>query len=73
VSKSENEVPASNVFETELGRQILGSERERATLQALIGAALLLIVGIVGAIQAAAAKPLPAFKAALLVIGIAIL
>ena len=47
MSDQANEVPASNLFEAELGRQIVASERERASLQAAIGVALLLIVGVV--------------------------
>jgi adenylate cyclase len=68
VSDLENAVPASNLFEAELGRQILVSERERASLQALIGVALLLIVGVVDAVYIATANPLPAFTAALLMV-----
>jgi adenylate cyclase len=68
VSDLENAVPASNVFEAELGRQILASERERASLQAMVGMAFLLIVGVVDAVHIATANPLPAFKAALLVV-----
>jgi adenylate cyclase len=68
VSNRENADPASNLFEAELGRQILVSERERASLQAFIGVALLLIVGVVDAVHIATANPLPAFKAALLVV-----
>src|SRR4030095_13406316 len=64
----ENAGAASNLFEAELGRQILVSERERASLQALIGVALLLIVGVVDAVYIATANPLPAFKAALLMV-----
>jgi adenylate cyclase len=68
MSDQANEVPASNVFETELGRQILASEKERASLQAVIGVALLLIVGVVSIVHIAAANPLPAFKSALLMV-----
>jgi adenylate cyclase len=68
MSDPDNEVPSSNVFEAELGRQILASEKERATLQALIGVALLLIVSVVNAVHIATANPLPAIKAALLVV-----
>ena len=64
----ENVVPASKVFEAEFRRQILASERERASLQALIAVALLLVVGVVDAVYIATANPLPAFKAALLVV-----
>jgi adenylate cyclase len=72
MSDLENTVPASNVFEAELGRQILVSERERASLQALIGVALLLIVGVVNAVLIATANTLPALNAALLVVAIVI-
>jgi adenylate cyclase len=68
VSDIEKGVPASNVFEVELGRQILTSERERAGLQALIGVALLPIIGALTAFHFATVKALPAFKAALLVV-----
>jgi adenylate cyclase len=64
----ENAAPGSNLFEAELGRQILVSERERASLQALIGVALLLIVGVVNAAHIATANTLPALNAALLVV-----
>ena len=66
----EKGVPASSVFEAELGRQILASERERASLQAAIGVALLLIVGVV---SIAEANPLPAFASALLMVVIVII
>ena len=61
----ENAAPDSNVFEAELGRQILVSERERASLQALIGVALFLIIGVVKAVHVATANPWPALNAAL--------
>jgi adenylate cyclase len=64
----ENAPPASNLFETELGRQILVSERERASFQALIGVALLLIIGVVNAVHVATANSWPAFNSALLVV-----
>jgi adenylate cyclase len=64
----ENADSASNLFEAELGRQILVSERERASLQALVGVALLLIVAVLNAVHIATATPLPAFKAALFVV-----
>jgi adenylate cyclase len=64
----ENVGPASKVFEAEFRRQILASERERASLQALIAVALLLVVGVVDAVYIATGNPLPAFKAALLVV-----
>ena len=64
----ENADPASNLFEAELGRQILVSERERASLQALIGVALLLIIGLLNAVHVVTATTLPALNAALLVV-----
>jgi adenylate cyclase len=68
VSDRENADPASNLFEAELGRQILVSERERASLQAVIGIGLLPIVGVVNAVYIVTASPLPAIKAALLMV-----
>ena len=68
MSDLENAAPASNIFEAELGRQILVSERERASLQALIGAVLLLIIGALNAIHVVTANTLPALNAALLVV-----
>jgi adenylate cyclase len=68
MSDPENADPGSNLFEAELGRQILVSERERASFQALVGVALLLIVGVLNAVYIAMASPLPAVKAALFVI-----
>jgi hypothetical protein len=67
VSDRENADPASNLFEAELGRQILVSERERASLQAVIGIGLLPI-GVVNAVYIVTASPLPAIKAALLMV-----
>jgi hypothetical protein len=67
MSDLENAAPGSNIFESELRRQILTSERERAGLQALIGVALLPIVGVVNAVHVATADTWPAFNAALLV------
>jgi adenylate cyclase len=68
VSDLENAAPGSNLFEAELGRQILLSERERASLQALIGVVLLLIIGALNAIHVVTANTLPALNAALLVV-----
>jgi hypothetical protein len=68
VSDLENAGPASNLFEAELGRQILVSERERASLQALIGVTLLLIISVINAVHVVSANALPALKAALLVV-----
>src|SRR5689334_18687770 len=72
MSEAANEGPTSNLFEAELGKQILASEKERATLQALIGVGLFLIAGVVVAVHMIAAIPLPAGKVPLLVISIAI-
>jgi adenylate cyclase len=68
MNELENADAASNLFQTELGRQILVSERERASLQALIGVALLLIIGVVNAVHVATANSWPAFNSALLVV-----
>jgi hypothetical protein len=68
VSDLENAGPASNLFEAELGRQILVSVRERTSLQALIGVTLLLIISVINAVHVVSATALPAFKAALLVV-----
>jgi adenylate cyclase len=64
----ENAAPGSNLFEAELGRQILVSERERASFQALVGVALLLIIGVLKAVHVVTAATLPAFNAALVVV-----
>jgi hypothetical protein len=64
VSDLENAAPGSNLFEAELCRQILLSERERASLQALIGVVLLLIIGALNAIHVVTANTLPALNAA---------
>ena len=63
-----NAAPASTLFEAELGRQILVSERERAGLQALIGVAVLLIIGVLKTVEIVTANTRPAFKAALIVV-----
>jgi hypothetical protein len=68
VSDRENADPASNLFEAELGRQILVSERKGASLQAVIGIGFLPIVGVVNAVYIVTASPLPAIKAALLMV-----
>lgn len=69
MNDSDHAAPGSDLFETELRRQILVSERERASFQALVGVALLPIVGVVD-LFIATAKPL---SAALLVITAVIL
>lgn len=68
MSDSENGEPSSNLFEAELGRQVLVSERERASLQALISVALLVIIGVLKAVDVVTARAWPAFNAALLVV-----
>jgi adenylate cyclase len=68
MNELENAGAASNLFQTELGRQILVSERERASFQALIGVALLLIIGVVNGVHVATANSWPAFNSALLVV-----
>jgi adenylate cyclase len=68
VSDLENPGPGSNLFEAELGRQVLVSERERASLLALISAAILLIIGVLKAVNIVTATVWPAFNAALLVV-----
>jgi len=44
------------------------SERERAGLQALIGVAVLLIIGVLKTVEIVTANTWPAFKAALIVV-----
>jgi hypothetical protein len=68
VNDLKNAAPASTLFEAELGRQILVSERERAGLQALIGVAVLLIIGVLKTVEIVTANTRPAFKAALIVV-----
>ena len=68
MSDLEKAAPASNLFEAELGRQILVSERERASLQAVIGVAVLLIIGVLKAADVVTANAWPAFNAALIVV-----
>ena len=68
----DNERTASNLFEAELGRQILASEKGRATIQALLGGGFFLIAVVVAAIHFVARIPLPAAKAPLLVTAIAV-
>ncbi len=68
MSDLENAGPGSNLFEAELGRQVLVSERERATLQALISVALLPIIGFVNVLHVGMANTLPALNAALVVV-----
>ncbi len=68
MSDLETAGPGSNLFEAELGRQILISERERASFQALIGVALILIISLVNAVHLVIEDTLPALNAALLVV-----
>jgi adenylate cyclase len=67
VSDFENAEPASNLFEAELGRQILASERERAGLQVLMGLGIFVTLVVVHLIHIAQGEPLPALKWALIV------
>ncbi len=68
MSDPENTTLAANLFEADLGRQILVSERERAGLQALIGVVVLLIIGLLKAFEVVTANTWPAFSAALIVV-----
>src|SRR5437667_101816 len=54
------------MFEAELGRQILASERERAGLEVLMGLAIFVALAVVNLIDIARGEPLPAFKWALI-------
>jgi hypothetical protein len=67
VSELENAGPASTVFEAELGRQILASERERAGLEVLVGLAIFVTLAVVNLIDIARGEPLPSFRWALIV------
>jgi len=67
VSELETAGPASTVFEAELGRQILASERERAGLEVLMGLAIFVTLAVVNLIDIARGEPLPSFKWALIV------
>jgi hypothetical protein len=67
VSDLENAAPGSNLFEAELGRQILASERERAALEVLMGVAIFVTLAVVSLIHIARGQPLPAFKWALII------
>src|SRR5262245_43177348 len=67
MSDIKNGVPALNVFEAELGRQVLASERERAGLEVLMGLAIFVTLAVVSLIEIARGQPLPAFKWALII------
>ncbi len=69
----ENTGPASNLFETELRRQVLVSEKERAGLLVLISGAVLLIIGLLKAVDVVTANAWPAFNAALIVVATVII
>src|ERR1041385_5002766 len=73
MSDVENVARASTLFEAELGRQILVSEKERAGLQALIGVAVLMIIGVLKTVEIVTANTWPAFKAALIVVATVII
>jgi adenylate cyclase len=63
----ENAAPASNLFEAELGRQILASERERAGLEVLMGLAIFVTLALFDLNYIARGRALPAFKWALII------
>jgi adenylate cyclase len=67
MSDIENGVPASNLFEAELGRQILASERERAGLEVLMGLAIFVTLALFDLNDIARGRVLPAFKWALII------
>src|SRR5215475_1258176 len=57
----------SNLFEAELGRQILAGERERAGLEVLMGLAIFVILAVVSLIQIARGQRWSAFLWALII------
>jgi adenylate cyclase len=61
----------SDELEKELGRQILISEKLRAALQAGMGAAIFVILAIVGGLYLLRATPLPGYKWALVIVVVA--
>src|SRR5215471_4036223 len=67
MSEIENSVPASNLFEAELGRQILASERERAGLEVLMGLAIFVTLAVISLLQIARGQPWQSFKWALII------
>jgi adenylate cyclase len=62
----------SDELEKELGRQILASEKLRATLQAGMGAIIFVIVAMVGGIHLLRGTSLPGYKWALVIAAVAI-
>jgi adenylate cyclase len=62
----------SDELEAELGRQILASEKLRATLQAGLGATIFVILAIVGGFHLLRGTPLPGYKWALVIAAVAI-
>jgi len=67
VNDLENSPPASNLFEAELGRQILASERERAGLEVLMGLAIFVTLALFDLNHIVRGRALPAFKWALII------
>jgi len=67
VSELDNTTRGSNLFEAELGRQILVSERERAGLEVLMGLAIFVTLAVVSLIQIARGQPWSPFKWALII------
>ena len=67
MSDLDNTTQGSNLFEVELGRQILVSERERAGLEVLMGLAIFVTLAVVSLIQIAREQPWSAFKWALII------
>jgi adenylate cyclase len=67
MSDIKNGVPASNLFEAELGRQILASERERAGLEVVMGLAIFVTLAVISLLQLARGQPWQSFKWALII------
>jgi adenylate cyclase len=67
MSDIKNGVPASNLFEAELGRQILATERERAGLEVVMGLAIFVTLAVISLLQLARGQPWQSFKWALII------
>jgi adenylate cyclase len=67
VNDLDKATPASNLFEAELGRQILASERARAGLEVLMGLAIFVTLALFDLNDIARGRVLPAFKWALII------